>query len=196
MQGVNDGSMVIVEEYKQAINMLFHPGSKIKSMEISDALMYYWKATLIPFVITLIEIIEIGGIFSALLNVAQVSSVPYLSLLLSIGLPIFAIIWWVIIEPISLLVNAFVLHLFGKYLFKWFKGDYADTFAGSVYAITSGFSLFWIPVIGWLIAMVGAFIIELIAIANLNKTTWWRVLIAGIIGGIVIEIILIIIGHL
>ena len=33
MQGVNDSSMVIVEEYKQAISMLFHSGSKIKSME-------------------------------------------------------------------------------------------------------------------------------------------------------------------
>ncbi len=131
-----------------------------------------------------------------LLDIAHVSSVPYLGLLLSIGLPIFAIIWWVIIKPISLLVNAFVLHLFGKYLFKWFRGDYADTFSGSVYAITFGFSLIWIPAIGWLIAMIGAFIIELIAIANLNKTTWWKVLVAGIVGGIVIEMIFFIIRHL
>ncbi len=188
--------MVIVEEYKQAINNLFHPGSINKSMGIVDALMYYWKATLIPFVITLIEIIAIGGIFAYLLSIAQLGSIPYIGTLLSIGLPIFAVIWWLIIVPLSLLIDSFVLHVFGKYLFKWFKGEYADTFAGSVYGAASGLSFIWIPVIGLLIAIVGSFIVELIAIANLNKTTAVKVLLAGIIGGIILDLVFFVIAHL
>jgi hypothetical protein len=187
--------MVIIEEYKQAINNLFHPGSINKSMGIVDALMYYWKATLIPFAITLVEIIAIGGIFAYLLSIAQLA-IPYIGILLSVGLPIFAIIWWLIIVPLSLLIDSFVLHVFGKYLFKWFKGEYADTFAGSVYAIASGLSFIWIPVIGLLIAIFGSFIIELIAIANLNKTTAVKVLLAVIIGGIILDLVFFVIAHL
>ncbi len=172
--------MIVVDEYKQAINTLFHPGAATKPMSIVESLMYYWKATAIPFVLVAIEAALVGSALSLMLSFL-ISSISALAPLLGAGIFLSVLVIWLILIPASLLVNAALLHLFGKILLKWFQGSYADTFAGFVYGTAAGYSLIWIPVLGWIVAAIGTLIADLVAVANQNKTTWVKVLAAAIV---------------
>jgi hypothetical protein len=96
---------------------------------------------------------------------------------------------YLILIPVSLLISSGILYIVGKMLLKYFQGSYADTLSGLVYGETSALTFVWIPVLGWIAAAIGGIVVSLVAIANLNKTTWVKVLIAFIVEYIVIFIL-------
>lgn len=193
--------MIIVDDYKNALNSILHPGASTqKSMGVLEALVYYWKSTLIPMVILLIEAFVAGSLlgaaFGSLLSSTSSSYSMIGGALLGGGLAVFVFVAWLIVLPISMLIDAFVLHIFGKFLLRWFKGGYAQTFAGVAYGTSAALALIWIPLVGSLIALIAGIVVSLVAIANQNKTTWVMVLATVIITAIVIWVIMFLLAHL
>lgn len=186
--------MIFVDEYKSVFNTLMHPGDATKkSFDIVGGIVYYWKATLIPVVIFLLEIVFLSSIFVGLLGSVLGSAGSMLGFGggAAVGGVLAAIVfgYWLIGIPIALLIDAAILQLFGKFIFKWFKGTYANTFSGLIYGATVELSLIWATPIGWLVGGIGAIITTLIGVANQNKTTWVYVLLTYIVVVIVVVIL-------
>jgi hypothetical protein len=181
--------MIVIDEYKQALNSIMHPSAATsRQMSIGNALLFYYKATLIPMVLTAIEFALAGSALGGLVG-SLVKTLPFAGGLLGAGFGVLVVLYWIIFIPIGLFVWAAVLHLFGKILLRWFKGNYSNTFTGMVYAQAAQWSLVWVPVIGWIIGALAGLVTSLVGVANQNKTEWWRVLVAAIIAGIVVYII-------
>ncbi len=110
--------------------------------------------------------------------------------------------------PIGLMIDAALLHLFGKIVLKSFKGTYSNTFTGFVYGELPIVALFWValllsivsPLLGilaFVIIGIWTLVVSIIAIANQNKTTAVNVIIAAVLEIVVIfvlEVILAVLG--
>ncbi len=187
--------MIFVDDLKNAIDIIMHPGkSTSKKMKIVDSYKLYYKVSLIPAVIFVILAALASSVIGSALTASGISAGAGTAALILFGL---VFLW--IIEPIGLLVDAAILHLFGKFLLKTFKGTFDDTFAGFVYGQLPLISLFWVALIFLLVSPVVALLIfillalwsivvAIIALANLNKTS--RLV---VIGTFVVEIVVILI---
>lgn len=148
--------MIIVEEIKQQINAMLHPEKSItNSMSIVEGLTYYYKLSIIPFVIYLLLDIGLNG-FSNLTLIIDVA------------------LFWIFI-PIGTLISAGILHFFGKSVFRKYNGDLKGTFTAETYAVAVVILFAWtgfIPVVGGYIPdifEIWAFFVLVLGQCNLQK---------------------------
>lgn len=190
--------MIFVDDWKGAIDTIMHPGKNTgNSMDIMQSLSMYYKVSLIPAVIFIILALVAAGAVSSALGSAlgSIGSGAAGLLLIGIGL----VFLWIAI-PIGLMIDAALLHLFGKFILKSFKGTYNNTFAGFVYGELPIVALFWValvlsiisPLLGLIVLIilgVWTIIVGIIALAGQNKTTAVNVIIAAVLEFVVIFII-------
>lgn len=157
--------MIIVDDYRNVINSMLHPGAATKkTMDIGEAIVYFWKGAAIPFILLFLESLLLGGLIGALLS-SLLSSVPGLGALLGAGLAVFVIVYFVILVPIAIIVGAAILHFFGRYIFKFFKNGFNNTLSAIAYGETAAFSLAWLGPLA-IISCIWGFIVEILALAN------------------------------
>ncbi len=190
--------MIFVDDFKSAINLILHPSKgTAKTMNIGQSLAFFYKVSVIPAIIFILLGIFATSYVSSFLGMLPA---PFSSIGAGAGIAILVILGlifiWVVV-PISLFVDAAILHLFGKFLLRQFKGDYSNTFAGYVYGEMPVISLFWLvfilaiasPLLGILVFFLLALwslVVGIIAIANQNKTSR-----LSVIGVIIVEIVVI-----
>lgn len=175
--------MIFVDELKKAIDVMLLKDKTPKAMGVGEALGFYYKATLIPMILTIIISVIVGtlaiGLISGVLStVTQSSSVGSLFGLAGVGFGLifvlFIVLTYWVITPIGLLIEAAIYHVIGK-LFRQFKEGYNATFNAMVYtAMISSVLLFlmFIPLLGIIIAIIAsiwAFISIIIWIARFQK---------------------------
>ena len=186
--------MIFIDEIKEQLNVMLHPGSAIKSRSVGDSLKYYYKLAFIPMVLSLILVYIAGAALGSVMSFLGMSALSSSSIMLILGLILLLIL---VLEPIGLFINAAILQAIGGNLFKAFKGRYNDTFSAITYASCTGILFIWVlvvPLIGFLIfAILGvwSFIIEIIGIAKMQKVSrlaaFAIIIGAGIIVGIVAD---------
>lgn len=187
--------MIFVDDLKKAIDIIMHPGkSTAKKMKIVDSYKLYYKVSVVPAIIFVILATLATSVIASLFASIGISAGVATAALVLLGL---VFLW--ILAPIELLIDAAILHLFGKFLLKTFKGTFEDTFAGLVYGQLAVLSLFWVALIFFLISPVltllilvllalWGIVVMIIALANLNKTSR-----LAVIGTFVVEVVVILI---
>ncbi len=166
--------MIFIDEIKEQLNVMLHPSSAAKSRSVGDSLKYYYKLVFIPMIISLVLVYIGSSLLGDIMSLAGMRALSSLSIFSIMGL---VLLLFLVIEPISLLINAAILQAIGGNLFKAFKGKYDDTFSAIVYASCSVMLFFWlllVPILGTLIlAILGiwSLIIEIIAIAKMHGTS-------------------------
>ncbi len=124
-----------MDNFKKAFGVLLHPGKETKrSMGIGDALKFYYSVMIIPMII--------GIIFGAVMGVIS----PGLMAVSIVGV----IIYYLIMFPLSILVNAGIYHVIIGKLFKMYKGKYDKVVSAFTYAIMPMVLVYWIilPITG------------------------------------------------
>ena len=153
--------MIFVDETKKAIDIILLKDKNPKAMGVGEAFGFYYKASLIPMILTIIVAAilgsVIGGVFGSIFGVL---STGILSGILSLGFSVVAIIFVIImfwiITPISILITSLIYHLFGV-LLKQYKQGYNATLSALVYAEMVTVLLFFllgIPFLGIVIAII------------------------------------------
>jgi hypothetical protein len=182
--------MILVDEIKNQIDVMLHPGSAIKApMDLKDALVYYYKVAIIPMVLFILfgSIFYNSGSFGMLTKYFGVGSTA-----VTIGLGIFI---FLVLEPIGMFIDSALYQLFGKYVFKKYKSGYGNTFTGVMYGISTMMLFYWltvIPVIGsvlLLIIVIWSFVVQIIGLSKLQKISAWTSF--GVILGSVIVVLII-----
>jgi len=184
--------MIIVDELKEGFNIMLHPKSATqKKRKIGEALAFYYKMSIIPLILYIILALVVLPNSAAGLSTLSAG-------LFSGMLAIFSILILLIIIPISLFVDAFLYHIFGK-LFKVFSNPYSNTFTATVYGLVPTILFYWlIPIpLGSLVLIIfeiWAFIVMIFALANQQKTSALKAFAVIIVTAIIIGIIAFIIG--
>ena len=186
--------MIIVDELKEGFNIMLHPKSATqKERKIGEALAFYYKISIIPLILYIILALVVPSTSAAGLSTlsAGLSSASGM-------LAIFGILMLLIIIPISIFVNAFLYHIFGK-LFKVFSNPYSNTFTAMVYGIVPAILFYWLTLIPFgslvlIIFGIWAFIVMIFALANQQNTSALKAFAVIIVTAIIIGIIAFIIG--
>ena len=187
---------MIVDDLKNGIEVVLNPDKCTKAkMSVGDALVMYYKFSVIPLVLSVILAAISGFILGTAVagsfggiggtGIAVILTVGVMADLL-IGLPIF------------MLVISLILYAIGK-LLSMFNGTYANTFTGVVYSEFPSVAVVWlsfIPVLGSIIAflaMLYGIWVFVNAEANQNKTTKVNAFLVGLFTAIIVGIVMVVV---
>ncbi len=196
--------MIFVDETKKAIDIILLKDKNPKAMSVGEALVFYYKASLIPLILAAI----VGTIFGTVLGGKLVTFASLFSHsailsgllgLLTTGLAVLVIIsviilFWIII-PIGFLIDAIIYHIFGK-LLRQFKQGYNATLSATVYASMVSvvlFFLFGIPILGALIGIIASvwgMVSTIVWLARFQKISWVMSLVVILVTWIVLFILI------
>lgn len=196
--------MIIVDDLVKAWNILIRPDKNTsKAMNFGTAVKFFYKATIIPFIIVFIIQMLTGFQASALTNAGLPSMFGTYFVAISL------ILGWVL-APIVILLSAAVVHFFGAVLLKKLKRGFWATFGSVTYAYSAGWILNIIltlveglgidGVVLGIVSLVISLVIILwkiymyiVALANQHKTTKWDAFLVYLVGVVVIVIIVIVV---
>jgi hypothetical protein len=135
----------IVDSFKHGIAAMVSPGSETKkSMDLGKAFEFYYKASIISFILFLVVAFVLTS--TNAFGLAFHSSVVY-SLMKSANLDLyllgFALVFWIAV-PISMLVNAFIYQLVGKHLLGEWKGVYDKTLTAVMFGQLPAMLFAWV----------------------------------------------------
>ncbi|MCL4363360.1 YIP1 family protein [Candidatus Marsarchaeota archaeon] len=119
----------MIKEFKQAIEIMVHPSKASNKMDIGQSYGFYYRYAIIP----LLAAVIVSGI--------AVSAIT--GLLFGVITAVGALIEILAIIPLSIILGAAYLHLFG-YLFKKFKAGFEGTLAAVVYGTIPALMFYWL----------------------------------------------------
>jgi hypothetical protein len=168
--------MMFVDEYKNAINVMMHPGSATaRKMNIGQALGLYYRTTILPLIISvLLEIIIGGAAFGSISTALSTGAFPGTSSLSSllqlfsgplgvVVLVIFTLVYVLVFLPIGLFIDSAIYYILPKFLFRQIKGTFSDTFTALVYWAMP------MLVFSWILVLVGLLAFLLVAQTSLGS---------------------------
>ncbi|MCL5404827.1 MAG: hypothetical protein M1125_03250 [Candidatus Marsarchaeota archaeon] len=190
---------------KSAFYIIMHPGSVSDTYGVGDALIFYYKASILPAILAAI----VGGLLGYAFGSLAFSGLATLSkgiALLHLAAPVLALMaavyglaYVLIFIPIGIVINAAVYQFFAKILFKIWKKDISRTLTAIMYSALPIALFFWlsfIPVIGLIVIMalaVWEFIILIISLARQQGISGWRAFGGILVSGVVLAIIIFVI---
>lgn len=195
--------MIGIDQAKQTIGIMLHPEkATAASKGIREAVVWYYKLSVVPLIITIILAAIVGGAVITLPSVlgspaAQLSGLGYAAALGAAGI---VLLYFIVLIPVGLLVGAGLLHFFGKYVFRKFKEDYAHTLTATVYQTAPAVLFFWlfvIPLLGTvanIVIGIWSLVVYIFALSNLQKISKWAVVGISVGMGIIVFIVALIIG--
>lgn len=177
--------MMILDEVREQFGVMAHPGAKMKARSAREAMAYYYKVALVPLVLSLLLAWAVGSaVLGSQLGASGLAA-----------LEVFVALFFLVIEPAGLLFTALVLQLIGANLFKAFKGGYADTLSALVCAALPPMMFMWllaVPIVGLIVLIImgiWSFILEIVGVAKMNKTSRLSAFAVLIGGGIIVGVI-------
>jgi hypothetical protein len=195
--------MIFVDETKKAIDIILLKDKNPKAMSVAQCLGFYYKASLIPLILAvivaaLISTAFVGTIGALLTTVASNSHLGSLIGLfgtaVTLVIVVLVVVYFWILMPLGLLIDALIYHIFGK-LLKQFKQGYNATFNAMVYASMVYILLFFllgIPIVGAIVGLI-IFIWSLVSIivwmGRFQKISWVMSLVVLIVTWVVVVII-------
>ncbi|MGC8669695.1 MAG: YIP1 family protein [Candidatus Micrarchaeia archaeon] len=181
------------DEYKKAINIMVHPGKNTKEgMSIKESLKFIYTISLIPLVI--------GLLLTLLLSNSQIAQSP-LSIVLGGGIgfvqsTIFLLLIYLVLIPLSVLIDSGFYHLIIKRLFGMYKKTYDYAFTAFTYSIIPLVFIYWtihIPIVNILLLIlfgIWSFVIEIFALSNLMGISRLMALGTIILSDVIVAVII------
>jgi hypothetical protein len=166
--------MLYTKDFAKAFEIALHPEKmNNKKMSFGEAISFYYKYSIIPFIATAFLFIVLNFAFSSAVNtlLSQYGFIfPLFSgsvlIIFSLAMAMFIII------PILLVLFSWIYQGLGRLLGKFNKSDLEGTITAAVYGIIPGIVFFWalfiLPIINELILLWGI-IIFFIAVSKIQK---------------------------
>ncbi len=185
-------------------------------MEVRQALAFYYKAALVPLIISVIIAAPFGLLAGTLINsfthelISTSGYTNIINMAVAVG---FVLLYILVLLPLSILVNAAIYHLFANNLFHIWSKPYSNTMTAVLYSVLPVSVIPILPFI-WLfmpglksisaiLVAVGIllfialgiweFIVLIISMARQQGVSGWRafagILISIVIFGIIVGII-------
>ncbi len=187
--------MLFIDDMKKGLHVLLHPRS-LTDMSISEAMKFYYKFSIIPFLLYLIVAL-------AVVTKVPHASLPYLFLQFTkaygFGLPgiygqvITSILYILVAVPLSILINAALFHAIGKYVLKEFGEPIAKTVTAAMYTTLVNPLLLWLALLPYVgLAVYGIIIVWEIVILIFSLSTMQVVKLLVIVEIIVIALAIIV----
>ncbi len=180
----SDDVMEYSKELRFWIDALLHPGKATKrELKVKDALVLYYRLAAIPLVLGLIVAYFAGG-FNPL-RPFSASHDP----LVGMG---WALLLFLVIQPINILINGGIYHLLMGKLFKLYKKDISKPVAAMLYGVLPVLLVYWLYPLHWVgLVLMGVFgiwgiIVEIIALSNQLAMSRLKAL-----GTIVLELVIV-----
>ena len=194
------GIEMVFDAFKDGIDAVLHPDKVAReSKTVGEALLWYYKFSVIPLVLLLIVALGAGfALNSVALRLGLTSGLLGGSLLAAAVAAVLVYVWGLL--PLGLLIYAVVLDWVGNAL-KTFKNNYSDTLVAVIYGTFAPLSVLWLsvlPVIGGLIqlvALIWSLYVVVVILANKNKSTRVEALVTVVAGGILTWIIVAILAQ-
>ena len=159
--------------------------NKYKPEEFGEAFKYYLVLLLIFSVLyALIAGLGMGSYMAAIPGFGGAG----MGLGMGLGMIIGIIIFFFIIGIVGLFIQSIIVHIFVAILGG--KQGFTKTVAAMIYASTPSMLLGWIPIIG-IIAGIWAFILEILAIREIQEMSTARAVLAIILPIIIIMVLVI-----
>ncbi len=194
--------MSLLDDTKRAFRGMLHPSLNTEEMSTGAALKFYYRAAVIPFVISAI----LGVIVSyILLSIATSSSYSLTTMgkaTIQSSLLALVVVGYLvdvfIFTPIGIVVFSAILQFFSKTLFKFWQGGYNRTLTASVFSIFPSIFFLWLtqlPYVEFVIAIWVA-VVMIITLAKQHQISTkmafvgWLVpsILVGIIVGLVVAL--------
>jgi hypothetical protein len=140
-------------------DLMLHPGKASKrSMDVEKALKLYYTLSIIPFILYLV----FGLLLSTYGSIAAVRYFPVMHLPLlasqsALAVVVSAILFFFVLVPIGIAIDAFIYQIIGRTLLNAWNGDFARTFTAVTYAVLPVmffYWLLWLPVLDGLYLLV------------------------------------------
>lgn len=162
--------MIFIDEIKTQLDIMLHPGKISREMTIRDAILYYYKIGLFPFILTII--LELGLGYHN--SVSQLGPTTIqLSTPLMIGIDVLS---FLILAPAILLAVSGIFQFFGRVIFKKFTGSFNGVFTSVIYSTSVSLLFSWIepiPLVKFLLIPISLwnFVVLIFSLSNLQKTS-------------------------
>ncbi len=194
----------LIESTKAAFSFIFNPESFNGHYCVGDAIIFYYKATIIPAIITALLYALMGFAFASYIStmIQKFTGFLILPLLGSILGFIFGVVYLLILIPLGIIINSAIVHLFSKIIFRVFNKNFSRTvtaFTLSTFPLVFFIWVFPIPLLGSLISIligIWEFIILIISMARQQEVSGLRAFGGIILPEIILIVIFIIIGLL
>lgn len=117
--------MTFVENWKDAVDIVLHPvRSTSMKMTIKESLKFYFSIMIIPMIL--------GIILSIIIQIWYVSLV--------------VVLYFLLIFPISILVNAGIYHIIIGRIFRFYKGNYTRVVNAFTFSLVPTVFIYWIVI--------------------------------------------------
>lgn len=177
--------MIVIDELKEQIDVMLHPGKYVKGRNTKELFGYYFKVIILSLLLSLI----VAYLFPN-------TSSPESFIITVVAI----LLYFLIITPIGILIETYLLNLCGRSVFKSFKGNTNDTLTPVVYASTVIMLFYWLdelPIIGKIIGYISilwAFIVLLLGLSSSQKINKISAFAAMALANIILIIIVFFIG--
>lgn len=187
------------ESFKAGLGVIAHPGKATdKKMSIKEALLAYYKFSVVPIALTILVSIVVMLTLPGVLAKAPTSYLVNGSVQLTLEVYkqyLISLVLTPLFIPVVLLVVAGMLHAVGKGL-RLFNGSFASTLAAVVYAEFSSL-LFWFTIalgalgsIIYLIALIYGIYVLVVGLSKQHGTSMTNAFVAGLIVFVILAVIL------
>lgn len=186
--------MILVDEIKNQIQVMLHPSENIKSMNVGEAIFYYYKIMIIPLILYVIMSLVFKSYITSLLSALPSSMAAFGPTLFLV----FSVLEFLIGYPIGILITAGLVQFIGKNLLKILKGEYSDTVSALTYSSSVIVLVVWlgyVPILGTLVAFIfdiWSLIVCIIGLAKLNKTSGLAAFGALVATAIIVGIVIVV----
>ena len=191
--------MLGIDELKQAWNVMIHPGSINKTMDIGNVFAFYYKMAIIPTIAAVI-IAAIFGIAVGSLGFSLVgrllpgigAATVIITSLIAAGI---ALLYMLVLIPLNILFNAAIYQLFAKKLFSIWGKPYKYTLTAVLYGTFPPIMFIWlafIPIVGSFTAIIFAiwgFVVLIISMARQQKISGARAFGGMLLSAVIVSII-------
>ncbi len=191
--------MSLWDDTKRAFSGIVHPSFNTEEMSTSNALKFYYRASLIPFVISALLAAVIvyavptslsNSIFSTFAGATVLRAMAMALVVFSIALEIFLVI------PIGALIIAAIVQFFSKNLFKFWQGGYNKTLTAFVFGEFVSVFFMWLDLVPFVILALAiwALIVLTITLARQQNVSIGKAFLGWFVPMIIITVIAVILA--
>ncbi|MGC8547786.1 MAG: hypothetical protein ACP5MC_02155, partial [Candidatus Micrarchaeia archaeon] len=188
--------MSLWDDTKRAFSGIVHPSFNTEEMSTSNALKFYYRASLIPFVIVALLAgviayeVPSGLPFGAFVSTNVLGTIALVLAVFVIALEIFLII------PIGTLISAAIVQFFSKNLFKFWQGGYNKTLTAFVFGEFVSVFFMWLDLVPFVILALAiwALIVLTITLARQQNVSIGKAFLGWFVPMIIITVIAVIVA--
>ena len=192
--------MDIVKDFKDGLDRIIHPNKNRDKMSIEKAIRFYYRVMVLPLIVSVV----LGFIFGSVYGPMGLFSVfgplsGHGGILSGILGVVYVLLTFLVLIPVGIIIDAAILHLFSKLIFRIFKGDISKTVTAVMFGELPLVLFYWllfIPIVKYVVIILALWSIYVLVVSlavqhNISKLRAFAGWLLPIIILLVVEVLII-----